>query len=260
MIIQERFLIKSFRGLPKEKCNEGLQKKVERNEQLRQIQQRKIAKHVERKRKRLEGLRNRALHHAKQYIKHERELVELRRKAKAEGSFYKEADAKVVFVVRIKGINKITPKPRLILKLFRLLQLHNGVFIKLNKATMEMLKLINPYVTYGYPTLATIRKLLYKRGYAKVGRRGAWSRVRISTDDIIEENLGKYGIHGMEDVVHQIYTCGPKFKEVTNFLWPFKLSSPRKGFVAKRHGFTEARGGDAGNREHLMNDLLKRMI
>ncbi|GIX62069.1 ribosomal protein RPL7 [Babesia caballi] len=256
----ERFLLKSFRGIPKEKCNEGLQKKIERNEQLRQIQKRKIAKHLDRKRKRLTGLKMRALHHVKEYIKRERELVELRRQAKAEGSFYKEADAKVVFVVRIKGINKLTPKPRLILKLFRLLQLHNGVFIKMNKATMEMLKVITPYVTFGYPTLSTIRKLLYKRGYAKVGRRGAWSRVRISNDDIVEENLGKHGVHGMEDVVHQIYTCGPKFKEVTNFLWPFKLNPPRKGFVAKRHGYTEARGGDAGNREHLINELLCRMI
>ncbi|ORM42240.1 60S ribosomal protein L7 1 [Babesia sp. Xinjiang] len=256
----ERFLIKSFRGLPKEKCNEGLQKKMERNAELRQIQQRKIAKHLERRRKRLAGLKQRALYHAKEYIKRDRELVQLRRQAKAEGAFYKEADAKVVFVVRIKGINKITPKPRLILKLFRLLQLHNGVFIKMNKATLEMLKLITPYVTFGYPSLATIRKLLYKRGYAKVGRRGAWSRVRISNDHIIDEHLGKYGVHGMEDIVHQIYTCGPRFKEVTNFLWPFKLNSPRKGFVAKRHGFAEARGGDAGNREHLINELLVRMI
>lgn len=259
-MVLKRFLIKDFRGIPKEKLNEGLQKKIERNELLRKIQQKNIIKHVERKRRRMLGLKKRALYHAKEYLKKEREHIDLVRQAKAEGSFYKEADAKVVFVVRIKGINKITPKPRLILKLFRLLQLHNGVFIKMNKATIEMLKLITPYVTFGYPTLSTIRKLIYKRGYAKIGKQGARTRVRISSDDIVDQHLGKYGVHGVEDIVHQIYTCGPRFKEVTNFLWPFKLNPPRKGFVAKRHGFAEARGGDAGNREQLINELLKRMI
>lgn len=255
-----RFLLGSFRGVPKEKCNEGLQKKAEHNEEIRKVEQKKVKKVADRKRLRLVGLKRRALHHAKEYIKKQRELIDLVRKAKEEGAFYKEADAQVVFAVRIKGINKITPKPRLILKLFRLLQLHNGVFIKMNKATIEMLKLINPYVTFGYPTLATIRKLIYKRGYAKVGKKGARSRVKITNDDIVDEHLGKYGVHGVEDIVHQIYTCGPRFKEVTNFLWPFKLNPPRKGFVAKRHGFAEAKGGDAGNRELLINDLLRRMI
>ncbi|EKX73194.1 60S ribosomal protein L7, putative [Theileria equi strain WA] len=258
--MESRFIIKSFHGLKKESVNEGLRKKMEHNAKLRALEAKELARLRELKHKRHVALKQRALKYAEEYLQQEKELVELRRKAKAEGSFYKEPEAKVVFVVRIKGINKLTPKPKLILRLFRLLQLHNGVFIKMNKATSEMLKLINPYVTYGYPSLGTIRKLLYKRGYAKIGRPGARQRVRLNSDDLISEHLGEFGIHGVEDLVHEIYTCGPHFKEATNFLWPFKLSSPRKGFVAKRHGFSETRGGDAGNREELINKLLVRMI
>jgi large subunit ribosomal protein L7e len=40
----------------------------------------------------------------------------------------------------------------------------------------------------------------------------------------------------------------------------FKLSAPKGGFKAKRHGFNEPRGGDWGNREELINKLVKRMI
>lgn len=40
-MVLQRFIIKSFRNIPKEKCNEGLQKKIERNELLRKIQQKK---------------------------------------------------------------------------------------------------------------------------------------------------------------------------------------------------------------------------
>ena len=58
----------------------------------------------------------------------------------------------------------------------------------------------------------------------------------------------------MEDIIHEIYTVGPSFKQVSteqgskagggvlapsqasNFLWPFKLSSPKGGFINKRWG------------------------
>jgi len=73
----------------------------------------------------------------------------------------------------------------------------------------------------------------------------------------IESNLGKYGLICMEDLIHEIVTVGPHFKEANNFLWPFKLSSPLGGFIVKRNHFTE--GGDYGNREEKINNLVRRM-
>lgn len=70
-------------------------------------------------------------------------------------------------------------------------------------------------------------------------------------------NLGKFGIICMEDVIHEIYTVGKNFKVVNNFLWPFKLSSPRGGMKKKTIHFVE--GGDAGNREDQINRLIRRM-
>merc|ERR1719248_10663 len=165
----------------------------------------------------------------KQYAAHERNLVALRRKAKLSGNF---------FVVRIKGILKLSPKPRKILQLLRLRQLHNGVFLKVNK-----------------PIIKTLKELIYKRGYGKVDK----CRIPLMDNDIISKALGEYGIHGMEDLVHEIYTVGPAFKQANNFLWPFKLCSPRGGFVSKRHGYAEPKGGDWGNREEEINELIRRM-
>ena len=71
-------------------------------------------------------------------------------------------------------------------------------------------------------------------------------------------NLGQYGIICVEDLIHEIYTWGPHFKQANNFLWPFKLSPPRGGFNTKKKSFVQ--GGDWGNRENLINDLVKRMI
>lgn len=140
------------------------------------------------------------------------------------------------------------------LTLLRLRQLHNGVLVKLNKATMQMIRLIEPYITYGYPSAETISKLIYKRGYAKED--GA--RIPIQSNEQIEKHLGKHGIICMEDLVHEITTCGPHFKEANNFLWPFKLSPPKGGFSAKRHSFIQ--GGDWGNREEYVNELINKML
>jgi len=239
---------------------ENSKKKLERNEALYKEKTEALKVIRQKRREARHELKMRTIKYIAEYKAKEDEVTAQKRLAKETGGFYREEDAKVVFVVRIKGINKLAPKPKKILQLFRLRQLHNGVFIKVNKATTEMLKCIQPYVTYGYPSLSTVRQLVYKRGYAKVGPQGARQRVRIQTNDIISTGLGKYGIHGVEDLVHELYTCGSNFKEANNFLWPFKLSSPRKGFVAKRHGFNEARKGDWGNREKLVNELLKRMM
>merc|ERR1711957_666868 len=98
----------------------------------------------------------------KEYTASDAALVKAKRDAKAAGSFYVEGEAKVAFVIRIKGINKLAPKPKKILQLLRLRQLHTGVFVKLNKATWNMLRMIEPFVTYGFPSRYTIEKLIYK--------------------------------------------------------------------------------------------------
>jgi large subunit ribosomal protein L7e len=74
----------------------------------------------------------------------------LKREAKLRGGFYVDPEAKLLFIIRIRGINAMDPKTRKILQLFRLRQVFNGVFLKVNKATMNMLHRVEPYVTYGY--------------------------------------------------------------------------------------------------------------
>lgn len=88
------------------------------------------------------------------------------------------------------SISKIAPKPKKILQLLRLLQINNGVFVRVTKATQQMLQLVEPYITYGEVNLKAIRELVYKRGYVKVDG----SRIPITDNAVIEKQLGKYGI------------------------------------------------------------------
>mmetsp|Transcript_69236 Transcript_69236/g.84895 ORF Transcript_69236/g.84895 Transcript_69236/m.84895 type:complete len:270 (+) Transcript_69236:62-871(+) len=239
---------------------EGLKKAIERENKAKLLREQALDK-------KLKELPQKRAEQAKRIQKYEEEyketiknkLINLKN-AKIAGNFFKPADPKIMIVIRIRGINRLSPKSRKVLQLFRLLQIHNAVFIKVNKATVNMLKLVSPYIAYGYPDVKTIRGLLYKRGFGKVKHRpGAISRIPIMNNDFIEKHLGKYKIETIEDMVYQIYTCGEHFREVTNFLWPFKLSPPKGGYRGrKRRHFNE--GGSYGNWEHHIGSMIKRML
>ncbi|MCO5583906.1 hypothetical protein L7F22_037823 [Adiantum nelumboides] len=195
----------------------------------------------------------RAEQYVKQYRQQEADLIRLKREAKLKGGFYVDPEAKLLFVIRIRGINDMHPKTRKILQLLRLRQIFNGVFLKVNKATINMLRRVEPYVTYGYPNLKSVKELIYKRGFGKLNKQ----RIPLTDNSLIEQALGKSGIICIEDLIHEIYTVGPHFKEANNFLWPFKLSAPLGGLKKKRNHFIES--GDAGNREDFVNALIRRM-
>merc|ERR1711962_1770612 len=82
-----------------------------------------------------------------------------------------------------------------------------------------MLRICEPYITWGTPNLKSVRELVYKRGFVKING----NRTAITSNDLVEGTLGKFGIICVEDLIHEILSVGP------NFLWPFKLNPPAGG-------------------------------
>lgn len=194
--------------------------------------------------------------YAAEYKATEAAAVAARRDAKAQGGFYVPQQPKLVFVVRIRGTIGVDPKAKKVLRLFRLLQIHNGTFVKLNEATERMLRLIEPYVTYGYPSLKSVKDLVLKRGFGKVNKQ----RVPISENAVIQDGLGLDSVQCVDDLIHEIFTVGDNFKATNNFLWPFKLSSPNGGFSSKTKLLHFLEGGEAGARGEEINALIKKML
>ncbi|MBZ3869509.1 60S ribosomal protein L7 [Sciurus carolinensis] len=145
----------------------------------------------------------------------------------------------------VRGISSVSPKVRKVLQLLRLHQ------ISFNKASMNMLRIMGPYIAF--TDLKSVNELIYKRGYGKINEK----RIALTDNTLIARSLGKYGVICMEDLICELYTIGKRFKEANNFLWPFKLSSPRGGMKKKTTHFVES--GDAGSREDQINRLIKRM-
>ena len=68
---------------------------------------------------------------------------------------------------------------------------------QINKATLGMLKRVEPYIAWGYPNQKSVRELVYKRGHAKV----KGGRIPLTDNKIVEAALGKHGLICVEDVV-----------------------------------------------------------
>jgi large subunit ribosomal protein L7e len=144
-----------------------------------------------------------------EYAALEKQAIDNRRKAKANNEIYVAPEDKVVFVIRVRGIIGISPKTKKILQLLRLRQIHNGVFVRVNAATTKMLRLIEPFIAYGHPNLKSVKELIYKRGFGKVNGQ----RIPISSNTVVQ--AGVPGMQCIEDIIHEIYTCGPRFKEAS---------------------------------------------
>merc|ERR1712037_555981 len=187
----------------------------------------------------------RAASYASEYAAQEKLNIARARQAKKNGNVYVQAEPKLAFVIRIRGINQVSPRVEKILQLLRLRQIGNSTFMMLNIA--------QPYITWGYPNLKTVKELIYKRGHGKVNGQ----RIPLKENSVVEGSLGDVGIQSVEDLIHEIFTVGPNFKRANNFLWPFKLSTPKGGYRRVNNHFVE--GGDFGNREVKINGLVRKM-
>ncbi|XWS21840.1 hypothetical protein CRYUN_Cryun30bG0090100 [Craigia yunnanensis] len=116
-----------------------------------------------------------------------------------------------------------------------------------------------------YPNLKSVKELIYKRGYRKLNKQ----RVALTNNGTMQSlsrfasfciykvsSLGKFGIICVEDLIHEIMIVGPHFKEANNFLLPFKLKEPLGGLKKKRNHYVE--GGEAGNSENYINEVIRR--
>merc|ERR1712110_501030 len=79
--------------------------------------------------------------YAAEYAAEAKALVNNTKAAKAVGNFYVPDEPKLALVIRIRGINQLSPKPKKTLQLLRLRQIGNAVFIRLNKASIQMLRI-----------------------------------------------------------------------------------------------------------------------
>jgi len=163
--------------------------------------------------------------------------------------------SKLLVAMRHRAHKIASDECQKILKKLGLGRLHNTVLLKNDVESLALLKLVEPYVTYGYPTIQTVRDLIFKHGFLRINRK----KEAINSNQLIEENLGKFGIICIEDIIHELFTVSENFKNVKSVLLPFALKPPRDGWSNKT-GVSYKRGGEFGNRGEKINALIERCL
>lgn len=189
------------------------------------------------------------------YIKAERTANRIRRTVERNNILktndVEKSNQKLILVMRHAGKKIFDETTNNIMKALKLSLRHNAVFLENSKENQILLKVVEPFVVFGYPTIATIRELVFKKGFARVDGK----KTPIQSNTMIEEQLGDKGIICLEDIIHEIFTVGPNFQAVTEFMSPFLLSSPREGWK-KKVSVPFKRGGEYGDRGTGINDLI----
>ncbi|CAD7965391.1 unnamed protein product [Amoebophrya sp. A120] len=137
------------------------------------------------------------------------------------------------------------------------LQEHNTLrFLPYNEHTCRELKMVKPFVYWGYPTFKTVNDLLHKKALFKTKTN---EKVNLSSNALVEEHLGdSCGVLCVEDIVNTLFKNEDNFQMVNNRLWPIKLGDYTK---ATAEGFQpEFKKHHFGNLERKINDIVQEVL
>uniref|UniRef100_A0A8C5XK85 Ribosomal protein L7-like 1 n=1 Tax=Microcebus murinus TaxID=30608 RepID=A0A8C5XK85_MICMU len=156
----------------------------------------------------------------------------------------------LAFVVRIQRINGVSSLVQKTIVRLCLKKIFSGVFVRITPQSLKLLHMVEPYVTWGFPNLKSVRELILKRGQAKVKNK----TIPLTDNTVIEEHLGKFGVICLEDLIHEIAFPGKHFQEISWFLRPFQLSVAHHATKNKVCFLKEM--GPPGYRGERINQLI----
>lgn len=159
----------------------------------------------------------------------------------------------LAFVIRLQKINGVSSLVQQTIARLRLKKMFSGVFVRVTPANLRVLRIVEPYVTWGFPNLKSVRELILKRGQARVNNK----TVPLTDNMMIEEHLGKFGVICLEDLIHEIAFPGEHFQHIARFLRPFQLSVARHA-TKNRAGFLKEMGSP-GYRGERINQLIRQL-
>lgn len=155
-----------------------------------------------------------------EYRKAERDANRMRRALLTKSVFTTpNEDQKLLVAYRHRAHKIASEVTQKILNSLRLGQLHNAAFLRNNKENTALLKLVEPYVCWGYPNINTIRDIIFKHGFMRIDGK----KTAITSNKMIEDELGESGIICIEDVVHEIFSVTDNFEKIQTTLLPFHV-------------------------------------
>jgi len=236
-------------------CWQILKKRKKRDElAFIRKQQLELGKYIKKKQQKKVADIKRPEDFVLEYRNKELDLIRMKQRVKRPKATPPPIQSNLVFIIRIQGGNDMCSKTKKVLNSLRLRSTFTGVFAKANAGLFQKLLKVQPYVTYGYPNEKSVKDLIFKKGYTIIEEKP----VPLTDNNIIEQALGEHEIYCLEDIVNEIARVGDHFTDVMKFLGPLKLNKPEAGVLhGKKNVFSD--GGDTGDRQDKINDLINKM-
>eukprot|EP01071_Lankesteria_metandrocarpae_P003866 Lankesteria_metandrocarpae@DN3226_c0_g1_i1.p1 len=217
----------------------------------------------------------------KHVLNHRQEEVDKRRYESINKQPFPRVKAKsrVVFVIR-NSLKHACEESKSVLMELGMSKYFGGRFVSNTSEMLQKLRLVEPFVFWGTPSLSSIKLLFLRRGCVKSkgsadlieddetamsGEIGAddqgivkrklkreWEP--LSDNSRIEDELGYLGLLCVEDLVNETYRCGPHFQMVQSWTGPFQMSNP-----VKVDGLDSDRSYEKGNIGIRMNDMIQKI-
>ena len=109
-----------------------------------------------------------AKHNHKEYRQIYRNEIQMARMAGKAGNFYVPVEPKWASVIRVRVSSGVSPEDQKLLWLISICQIFNSTFVKLNKVSNNMLRIVEPYIAWGYPNLKSVNELICKCCYDQI--------------------------------------------------------------------------------------------
>jgi len=181
-----------------------------------------------------------------------KQQINIRKRFKQQGKFKISDVPQTLFVIRIKDGKSCPKEIKNHLKLLKLDNFLDACFIQNNEEARDILRTVEPWITFGYPTNKIIQQLILRRGAAEPDRTPLKSNV------IVEDNFAEVGLICIDDLIDVLFNGGEQFNAANGKVAVFKLGKPEDDFAELRKRFKEK--GAWGNREDQINELVEEMI
>jgi len=155
-------------------------------------------------------------------------------------------ERRCLLAIRIRGGVNAPVRIEDTLRMLRMERNNTATLLNDRPNFQGMLQKVKDWITWGEPTVETIRLLLEKRGKAPGG------------DRINAETLTALGYEGLDNLASALHTCQVEFSKLDGIKPYFRLHPPSKGFKRTIKRPYRDRG-ELGYRGEAINDLAKRM-
>ena len=153
-----------------------------------------------------------------------------------------------IAVIRLRGTIGVNPKMKKTFDVMKLQKKNNCVIIPNDKNSIQMIKVIKDFATFGEIDQATFLKLLEHRG-------------RLAGNKPITEQYMKDQLKiDFKKFVEDFFADKIKFKDIPGFKKYFRLHPPEGGFERGGIKLPYSTGGALGYRGKDINKLIARMI